>query len=363
MNGRERILASLSGQKPDRVPLYIHAINEVTIKGIAKLSPAWTKPLPEKDSVYDYSEAEAMTMLDALFFVHEQYGVDGITTFDIFNLKPIGNDYVECPFKVGYKKNPYGLPMPETHPIKTEADLDGYTPPVPTTEDHLLLHAARERFKGEKALFWMLRGAFVRSWRLMGMENFMLNMYDNPALIHRVCTMVTEFNLGEIELLVAAGLDVLIVEDDIADKNGPVMAPDHFMEFINPYNRQLVEKAHSLGLKVMRHSDGNLWPLLDMLLETGYDGLNPLEPQADMDLARVKEYTKGKITLMGNIDCQELLATGTKEEVAQAVKAAIDSVGQDGRLIICSSNSLHPGVDPANCIAMFEATHEYGSLS
>ena len=69
-----------------------------------------------------------------------------------------------------------------------------------------------------------------------------------------------------------------------------MISPDHFREFINPYNKKLVDRGHELELKVVRHSDGNLWSLLDMLLETGYDGLNPLEPQADMDLKKVKTH-------------------------------------------------------------------------
>jgi uroporphyrinogen decarboxylase len=121
-----------------------------------------------------------------------------------------------------------------------------------------------------------------------------------------------------------------------------------------------VERAKALGLKVVRHSDGNLWQLLDILLDTGYDGLNPLEPHASMDLKRVKQYCGDRICLLGNIDCLELLPDGTPEQVDAAVRQAIEDAGAGGGLIICSSNSLHPGVNPENCIAMFEATRKYG---
>ena len=60
--------------------------------------------------------------------------------------------------------------------------------------------------------------------------------------------------------------------------------------------------------------------------------------------------------MLGNIDCRELLPHGTPAEVEAAVSQAIEDAGEGGGLIICSSNSLHPGVDPENCIAMFEAT-------
>ena len=80
----------------------------------------------------------------------------------------------------------------------------------------------------------------------------------------------------------------------------------------------------------------------------------------DADLAEVKRQIGDRICLLGNIDCRELLPHGTPAEVDAAVGQAIEDAGEGGGLIICSSNSLHPGVDPENCIAMFEATKKYG---
>jgi uroporphyrinogen decarboxylase len=192
------------------------------------------------------------------------------------------------------------------------------------------------------------------------MENLMIQYFDNPDFVHRVAAIVTDYNLKQLEMLVDAGLDVLVVEDDIANTHAPMISPEHFREFVNPYNKMLVDRGHELGLKVVRHSDGNLWSLLDMLLATGYDGLNPLEPQADMDLKRVKTHCGDKICLLGNIDCLELLPDGTPEQVDAAVKQAIEDAAAGGGYIVCSSNSLHPAVNPENCIAMFEATKKYG---
>jgi len=96
------------------------------------------------------------------------------------------------------------------------------------------------------------------------------------------------------------------------------------------------------------------------MLETGYDGLNPLEPQADMGLKKVKEHCGDRLCLLGNIDCVDLLPNGTPGEVELAVQQAIADAAEGGGYILCDSNSLHPGVDPLNCIAMFEAAKKYG---
>ena len=82
---------------------------------------------------------------------------------------------------------------------------------------------------------------------------------------------------------------------------------------------------------------------------------------ADWD--EVKDYCGDRLCLLGNIDCQELLPNGTPAQVRQAVRTAIDDAAEGGGLIICSSNTLHPGVNPENCIAMFKATHMYGRYS
>ena len=160
-----------------------------------------------------------------------------------------------------------------------------------------------------------MRGTFVRSWRLTGMENYMLNLFDNPEFLHRIAEMVTQYSLAQLDILGEAGLDVLIVEDDIADKNTTLISPDHFAEFILPYNCRLVDRAHEMGLKVVRHSDGNLWPIMDKIINAGYDGLNPLEPQAGMDLKKVKDYCGDRLCLLGNIDCMELLPNGSPHQV------------------------------------------------
>lgn len=358
MNGRERTITALNVQTPDRVPLYIHGINEAPIIGIGKHI---TDGLPEPKQFHEMNDSEKMKLIDTLFLIHETFGVDGFTSFDIGHEVEINERDVVDDWQVIYRRNPHGLPVPVGHPVKDANALNHYKAPEPKRE-HLLLHElGRDRFKGNVALFWMMRGTFVRSWRLIGMENYMLNIYRDPEFIHRVAAIVNEYSLKKLELLVEMGLDVLIVEDDIAATNNLLISPKHFKEFINPYNRKLVDRAHELGLKVVRHSDGNIWSIMDVLIETGYDGLNPLEPQAGMDLKKVKDAYGDKICLLGNIDCKELLPSGTPQQVEDAVKYAIDVAAKGGGYILCDSNTLHPAVNPENCIAMFEATKRYGS--
>jgi uroporphyrinogen decarboxylase len=357
MTGKERILTALDVKEPDRVPLYIHGINEAPIIGIGK---HLTQGLPEPQFFRNMEVGDKMKLLDTLFLIHESFGVDGFTSFEIGHETTVDDMHVKDDFGVTYQLSEYGIPVAVDHPIKDMDALKNFTPPVPDRSHLTLLDLAKARFANEKAIFWLMRGTFVRSWRLTGMENLMFKMFDAPDFVHEIARITMEYNLAQLEMLAEAGLDVLVIEDDIAGANGPLISPGYFAEFVNAYNRRIVEKAHEKGLKVVRHSDGNLWKLMDTLLDTGYDGLNPLEPQADMAMKKVKDECGDKICLIGNIDCVDLLPNGTPEQVDEAVASAIKDAGAGGGLIISSSNSLHPGVNPENCIAMFESTKKHG---
>jgi len=358
MNGKERILTALEVREPDTVPLYIHGINEGPIIGIAQ---HLTDGLPEPRDFRLMDERDKFKLVEALFLIHEHFDIDGITTFEIGHEEKIDSLHVKDPFGVVYKLSEHGIPVPVGHPVKDLVELQRFTPPVPRKEDLGLLNLAVERFKGQKAVFWLMRGIFVRSWRLIGMTNYMMNVYADPEFLHLLAKMMLDYSLAQLDLLVEAGLDVLVIEDDVAMDKGPMISPEHFETYINRYNRQIVERAHQKGLKVVRHSDGNLWPLLDLLLETGYDGINPLEPQAGMEIKKVKKYCGDKICLLGNIDCVDLLPRGSTAQVEQAVIQTIEDGAAGGGLIICSSNSLHQGVRPENCIAMFQAVRTHGN--
>jgi uroporphyrinogen decarboxylase len=357
MTGRERILEALNVKQPDRVPLYIHGINEGPIIGIGR---HLTEGLPEPKQFHDMTDTEKLKLLDTLFLIHEHFGVDGCTSFEIGHEVELDKARVMDDWGIMYLRSPHGLPVPKGHPVQEAADLEEYRHPTPKRKDLLLLDLARERFKGRVALFWLMRGTFVRSWRLAGMQNLMVKMIQSPEFVHRIASLVLEYNLLQLDMLADAGLDVLVVEDDIATTGATLISPRHFQEFVNPYNRKIVQRAHALGLKVVRHSDGNLWNILDILLETGYDGLNPLEPHAGMDLEKVKQYCGNRICLIGNIDCMDLLCNGTTEQVESAVHRAIEVAAPGGGYIVSESNSLHPGVNPENCITMFEAAKKYG---
>jgi uroporphyrinogen decarboxylase len=98
-----------------------------------------------------------------------------------------------------------------------------------------------------------------------------------------------------------------------------------------------------------------------MILETGVDAINPLEPVAGMDIARVKQRYGERVCLIGNIDCGDLLCSHTPEKVTAVVRETIRQGGEKGGYILSSSNTIHSSVKPENYRAMIEAGHRFGS--
>ncbi len=360
MNGRDRILRALDVRQPDRVPVWIHAINELAIINIGRLL---REGVPDAKAVNLMSQEEMLALLDTLFFLHEELEIDGFTSLPMSELLSTTNldeDRFRDAWGTIWARSPHGLAYMVEPPLRSPADLIGYQRPQAGSQEAFMVRMAKERFQGERAGFFLLRGVFARSWRLRGMQKLLMDMLVRPGFVHRLAQMVTDYNLELCQAAAEARADALIVEDDIAGNHGPLMSPRHVREFVMPYNQQVLDFAHRQGLRVVRHSDGNLWSLLDLFLDMGYDGLNPLEPQAGMDLKRVKDYCGDRICLLGNIDCGELLCSGSEEEVETAVVRAIRDAAPGGGYVLCSSNSIHPGVKPENFLAMVRAAKAHG---
>jgi uroporphyrinogen decarboxylase len=121
-----------------------------------------------------------------------------------------------------------------------------------------------------------------------------------------------------------------------------------------------VDECKRYGIPCLKHTDGNIWSIFDMLVGTGIAGIHPIDPLAGMDIGEAKARYGDRVCLIGNIDCGSLLTAGTEADVRQAVKECIRKAGKGGGLICTSSNSIHSGVLPQNYVTMLRAIREYG---
>jgi uroporphyrinogen decarboxylase len=122
---------------------------------------------------------------------------------------------------------------------------------------------------------------------------------------------------------------------------------------------EVVEDIKSHGAYCVKHTDGNIWTILEDIVNTGVDGIGPLEPGAGMDLAEVKRATGDRVCVVGNIDV-DLLCRGSTAQVRQATRVLIDGVSPGGGHILSSGNSITSAVQPENFRVMVETAHEHG---
>lgn len=331
------MMTALSRREPDMVPVWELIINRPVI--------------------------EALFGDISYFDFVERMDLDGVTVFeDNLAVEWLDSHTYRDEWGIVWRVEPEtGIPYRIDGPIKEERDLDNYIPPDPDADHRLkTLEEAVRRFKGEKAIVFLGHDAFEFSHYLYGMENLLVAYITNPEFVHRLARVVVDYKKRVMERAIEMGADIVMTGDDYADRRGPIMSPDHFREFVLPYLKEMVDLAKSKGVPFIKHTDGNIWPIIDMIVETGIDGLDPLEPIAGMDIGRVKELYGDRIAVVGNVDCGELLSRGTVEEVVEAVKETIAKASPGGGHILASSNSIHPAVKPENYKAMVEAAREFG---
>ena len=140
------------------------------------------------------------------------------------------------------------------------------------------------------------------------------------------------------------------------------MSPEHFRRFVLPSLRKAVASVKALGAACIKHTDGNIWPIIDDIVETGVDALGPLEPGAGMILSEVKRRFGDRVAVVGNVDV-DLLSRGSPEEVVAAVSSLIRDVSAGGGHILSSGNTIAASVRPENYRAMVETARSQGGSS
>jgi hypothetical protein len=194
--------------------------------------------------------------------------------------------------------------------------------------------------------------AYIRA----GLELFSYAIADYPDLISEWLEALNWAEIQRVHEFADASLSpVALVFADQADKNQTLFSTAFLRREFFPRLRKLVDAWHSHGVKVIFHSDGNLWRVLDDFKAAGIDGLNPLEPLSHMYAGDIRSKYEDWV-LMGGIDVSQLLPFGTEDEVRSAVRKTIAEAGPRGRLWLGSSTEIHPAVPVKNAYAMWDET-------
>jgi uroporphyrinogen decarboxylase len=201
---------------------------------------------------------------------------------------------------------------------------------------------------------------FTAAWQLMGFEAFCLATYDGPKLVEALFDRISHLQFAAYtricEMDVVGGF---WFTDDVAHADGLIVSPEILRRYVFPWYGQMVEMAHQSGKIAIYHSDGQLWKVLDDIIACGFDALHPIEPKA-MNIVEVRCRSKGKLSLIGNIDLHYPLTTGTPSAVQAQVRERILALAPAGGYVVGSSNSIPHWVPVENYLAMLQATFDYG---
>jgi uroporphyrinogen decarboxylase len=338
VTSRERIITALEGGKPDRVPVMEMAIDWKVMKGLQ---------FSNYFSMIEGLDLDAVAVNQVLYLL-------GLRRWTAKMVKTYTDEW-------GVKRQFTGelLPFPVEHPVHTAKDLAAYKPPNPADSPLLkAVHLSKKRCP-DRAVVMLSRAVFAASWYLVGLENILVSYITDPGFAKEVARLTADYHKRLCVLAVEAGVDVIILTDDYAHKTGCLMSPQQFKEFVLPGFAEVVAAVKQAGGYCIKHTDGNIWEILDPLVSTGIDGLGPLEPAAGMDLAKVRARIGPEKCLVGNIDV-DLLSRGSTADVAGKTRELIETISVDGAHILSSGNTITSSVSPGNFRTMIETAREMG---
>lgn len=331
----ERVLRVLRNEEPDRIPhfewIIDHRVREAIIPGCSM---------------------EEFTV---------RMGLDAILTGPDFRKQQIDEQRYRNEWGVVSQYTAEEHSYPLESPIQTLEDFQHYTPPDPhALGRYASLDRLVKKYKGKLAIGVHLNDVFSIPRYLIGYEGLLMALAADKELVRKLVALSVEVNLEMAREVARRGADFVFTGDDYASTTGPLMSPATFRElFAEPLKCVVTEFKHQ-GLAVIKHTDGNIMALLDMILDSGIDCLDPIDPVAGMDIERMKRDYGGRVALKGNVDCAHTLTFGNEEDTVRETKEVIRKAAGGGGLILSSSNSIHSSVKPGNYLAMWNAIRMYG---
>lgn len=337
MTSRERVLAVLRLEEPDRVPTFEWDID-----------PGLVVQMTGGGSYEDFVE---------------QFDLDAVMCGPDYAKKSIGDGYWLDEWgvtrAVGHEA--YAMPVDEHSPIRNWADLENWQPPDPYAPGRFETMKRRvERFKGQRAIVVQLRDVWSNPRDLLGYVQLFILCKEQPDLVEALVERCVNQSIGLLHQAAELGADLVMSGDDIADNRNTMISPAMWESIFLPHFRRWVKAIHDHGLKYWKHSDGNIMAVLPGLVEAGIDGIDPIDPLAKMDLATIKKQYGRRVAIKGNVDCAYLLVDGPVEDVVATTKNCIRIAGPGGGYACSTSNSVHSGVKPKLYIAMLDTIREFG---
>jgi len=341
MTPRERVLTALQHETPDRTPCDFWAE-----------PPTWNRLMAhvghqDRDRLLDelgvdvrHLEASAPPERGVRAGVFENFW---------------GERYI-------YQSTPWG-PMREDikgalAEAESLAEVEAFPWPTPDCLDRSQLRDQCRRYDGHALLYgfadvWQ-RPALVRGW-----EGFFLDMAERPDWVHFLCRKFTDFYLEDYTRaaeITDGRIDLFLLISDLGSQRGPLISLKMFHQFVAPYLKEMIDRIHHLGARVLYHSCGAIRNFIPELIRLGIDVLDPIQPvHPSMEPESLKAEFGDRLSFHGGIDMQQVLPSFTAEQVQAVAHRYCSSLGARGGYILGPAHLYQPDVPPENILAVYAA--------
>jgi len=367
---KERVIAALEFKTPDRIPVGETGVDyTITEAGLGRPT-LYRAKWKEFTALWqgrrdEYVESCKRDIVDlARKFEH-----DIVPAFLVpSRYKPVPQPEFIGPYRwrmpdgrvFAFSPESEGHPYLISHPEVALDDLEEIPFEIDDSELELVRHVVKEM--GETHFILGRPGDGVLPIMKYTLEFLLTGMIERPEVIHRIIELETNYCIKVSEALLDAGCDGVLPTSDLGGNNGPFMSPKMFREFIFPGLKAECDAAHAKGKYLIKHTDGQLWAVLDQMIEAGIDGWQGIQPELGLTLPALQKRYGRRLCFWGGVSMPALI-NGTEEEVAEEVRVACESAPAEGGLVITCANSVMVGVKYRNYLAQLSAARFYGEKS
>lgn len=351
MTSKDRMDCIFSGKKPDRYPCFEHFWGETVQAWVAEGLPSEIDP----SDYFDFDIADAG---NGWFDLTAQFDEELISEDEHYRVVRDSRGVVARHHKQESGHTPHWL---ET-PIRTPSEWWEYKKRLVFDENRIKLGAFdRAKQFREKGKFICLFNAdpYEQAWPVFGQTQIFMAMLEEPEVVRDALDTWAALTVECLDHYVRNGLDFdgYFVYGDMGYKNGTLFGPEVYRELVMPAHKMIVDHLHSHGKKVILHSCGKIKSFIPMLIEVGFDALQPLEAKCDQEVRELAVTYGRDIVFFGNIDVRKLSAD--KESIREEIDSKLRAFDGKWNYIFHSDHSIPPTVSLDNYQFALELARTY----